>query len=83
MSRVRGAVISDMKYIDSSEFCTAEDALYLTHLPFSNIIEENEQHVLIECPSYHEFRLNLLEHTINKSLLLQTKITTNSLNGNM
>ena len=49
----------------------AKDALYLTHLPFSNIIEENEQHVLILCLRYHEYRLDLEEQT--KSLLLRNE----------
>ena len=50
-------------WLKRCEFCTAEDALSLTHLPFSNIIEEDEQHVLIACPRFHEYRLNLQEQT--------------------
>ena len=40
-------------------FCTTEAALPFTYLPFGSIIEEDEHHVLISCPRYHEYRLNL------------------------
>ena len=53
------------------EFCTSEEALLLTHLPFNEVIEEDELHILITCPKYHQQRLNLQEGT--KSLLLRNE----------
>ena len=54
-------------------FCTTEEALPIpfTYLPFGSIIEEDEHHVLISCPRYHEYRLNL--QTDTKSLLLRNE----------
>ena len=41
------------------------------HLPFNEIIGEDELHILITCPKYHQERLNLQEGT--KSLPLRNE----------
>ena len=46
-------------------------SITINYLPFGSIIEEDEQYVLISCPRYHEYLLNLLTDT--KSLLLQNE----------
>ena len=46
-------------------------SVLLTHLPFNEVIEEDELHVLIACPKYHQQRLNLQERT--QSLLLSNE----------
>ena len=56
-------------WLKRCEFSTAKDVLYRTHLPFSNIIDEDEQHVLIT--RFHEYRLNVQEPM--KSLLLRNE----------
>ena len=53
------------------QFCTSEEATLLAHLPLSEIIKEDEHHVLISCPRYHEHRTNLQDDT--KSLLLRNE----------
>ena len=53
------------------EFCTSDEALLLSNLPFNEIIEEDEHHLLITCPKFHQQRLNLQEAT--KSLLLRNE----------
>ena len=51
------------------EFCVSDETKWLSHLPFCNIIEEDENHTLISCPRYHQPRTELQEET--KSLLLR------------
>ncbi|KAL5249264.1 hypothetical protein ACHWQZ_G018201 [Mnemiopsis leidyi] len=53
------------------EFCVSDDTKWLTHLPFCNIIEEDEHHILISCPKFHQLRTELHEET--KSLLLRNE----------
>ncbi|KAL5272619.1 hypothetical protein ACHWQZ_G000729 [Mnemiopsis leidyi] len=53
------------------EFCTTEETKWLSNLPFCNIIQEDEHHVLISCPRYHQLRTELHEDT--KSLLLRNE----------
>ena len=53
------------------EFCTSDDARLLSNLPFNEVIEEDEHHILISCPKFHQHRLNLQEDT--KSLLLRNE----------
>ena len=53
------------------EFCTTEETKWLSNLPFCNIIQEDEHHVLISCPRYHQLRTELQEDT--KSLLLRNE----------
>ena len=53
------------------EFCTSDDAHLLSNLPFNEVIEEDEHHILISCPKFHQHRLNLQEAT--KSLLLRNE----------
>ena len=43
----------------------------MSNLPFNEIIEEDEHHLLITCPKFHQQRLNLQEAT--KSLLLRNE----------
>ena len=58
-------------WLKRCEFCTSEDAVLLSQLPFNEVIEETEHHILITCPKYHQQRLNLHEGT--KSLLLRNE----------
>ncbi|KAL5266088.1 hypothetical protein ACHWQZ_G006666 [Mnemiopsis leidyi] len=53
------------------EFCVSDDTKWLTHLPFCNIIEEDEHHILISCPKFHQLRTELHEEA--KSLLLRNE----------
>ena len=53
------------------EFCTSEDALPFSHLPFHDTIIEDENHILVTCPRYHALRTLLHEDT--KSLLLRNE----------
>ncbi|KAL5256625.1 hypothetical protein ACHWQZ_G011768 [Mnemiopsis leidyi] len=53
------------------EFCVSDDTKWLTHLPFCNILEEDEHHILISCPKFHQLRTELHEET--KSLLLRNE----------
>ncbi|KAL5260783.1 hypothetical protein ACHWQZ_G010812 [Mnemiopsis leidyi] len=53
------------------EFCTTEETKWLSNLPFCNIIQEDEHHVLISCPRYHQLRTEL--HKDTKSLLLRNE----------
>ncbi|KAL5261907.1 hypothetical protein ACHWQZ_G007571 [Mnemiopsis leidyi] len=53
------------------EFCVSDDTKWLTHLPFCNIIEEDEHHILISCPKFHQLRTELHEET--ESLLLRNE----------
>ena len=62
---------STVSWFKRCEFCTTEEVHLLAHLPFANIIEEDEHHVLITCPRYHAHRTNLQEST--KSLLLRNE----------
>ena len=67
-------------WLKRCEFCTAKDTLYSTHLPFNDVIED-EQHVLITYPRCRKYYLNLQEQT--KPNRTEMRTTTNSLNGNM
>ena len=53
------------------EFCVSEETKWLSHLPFCNIIQEDEHHALVSCPRYHQLRTELHEDT--KSLLLRNE----------
>ena len=53
------------------EFCVTDEAKWLSHLPFCDIIEETEHHALISCPRFHQLRTDLNEDT--KSLLLRNE----------
>ena len=53
------------------KFCTADDALLLSHLPFHDTIVENENHIMVTCPRFHAPRTSLHENT--KSLLLRNE----------
>ena len=41
------------------EFCTTPEAKAFLHLPFGETTIEDELHVLISCPRYHEMRTNM------------------------
>jgi hypothetical protein len=53
------------------KFCTADEALPLSHLPFHDTIIEDENHILVTCPKFHAPRTTLREST--KSLLLRNE----------
>ena len=50
---------STVWWLKRCEFCTTEEVHLLAHLPFANIIEEDEHYVLITCPRYQVHRTNL------------------------
>ena len=62
---------SNITWEKRCRFCTTEDALLLSHLPFHDTIVEDENHILVTCPRYHAPRTSLEEHT--KSLLLRNE----------
>ena len=53
------------------KFCTSEEALPFSHLPFYDTIIEDENHILVTCPKFHAPRTTLQEST--KSLLLRNE----------
>ena len=53
------------------EFCVSDETKWLSHLPLCSLIEEDENHILISYPRYHQPRTELHEET--KSLLLRNE----------
>ena len=52
-------------------FCTKQKTLTLTHQPFGNIMKEEEHHVQISCPKFHEHQTALQAEA--KSQLLRNE----------